>query len=323
MLLIIDNDESFAEFLLEMAHENGFKAVIADAGAEGIALANRHRIDAITLDIRLPVIDGWRVLDRLKNDLETRHIPVYLITDRGGRRARHSARRYRRSRQADQGEGVARRGFSTPSETCSTSANKELAPAGPWTIGTAVLTSHAVPRGRGRPDPCRAVLRGGGPRAPSTSSASTASWSDVCAGIRSLRPWRRLSGSAARGRSPCMRLHARPVSTEADGVLRPAGSRLAAVKRARTRRPAGSTRRPSSSTCSSAKLPEDAREQLARLYSNSVLAGKKVLIVDDDIRNIFAITSVLERAEHARRPGGDRPGRRSRSSRTPTASTSS
>src|SRR5206468_6114527 len=80
VLLIIDNDEGFARFLLEMAHENGFKAVIAMQGAEGIALAHRHRIDAITLDIRLPVIDGWRVLDRLKNDLDTRHIPVYLIT---------------------------------------------------------------------------------------------------------------------------------------------------------------------------------------------------------------------------------------------------
>ena len=80
VLLIIDNDESFAGFLLEMAHENGFKAVIATQGAEGIALARRHRIDAITLDIRLPVMDGWRVLDRLKNDLETRHLPVYLIS---------------------------------------------------------------------------------------------------------------------------------------------------------------------------------------------------------------------------------------------------
>src|SRR6185295_11079876 len=80
VLLIIDNDESFARFLLEMAHENGFKGIVATQGSEGIALAHRHRIDAVTLDIRLPVIDGWRVLDRLKNDLETRHIPVYLIT---------------------------------------------------------------------------------------------------------------------------------------------------------------------------------------------------------------------------------------------------
>src|SRR5207247_9403807 len=45
------------------------------------------------------------------------------------------------------------------------------------------------------------------------------------------------------------------------------------------------------------QLAEGTREQLRRLYSNSVLAGKKVLIVDDDIRNIFAITSVLERQE--------------------------
>src|SRR5206468_6017015 len=107
VLLIIDNDEGFARFLLEMAHENGFKAVIAMQGAEGIALAHRHRIDAITLDIRLPVIDGWRVLDRLKNDLDTRHIPVYLITTEEDA-ARALSRCGRRPCQADQGEGDAR-----------------------------------------------------------------------------------------------------------------------------------------------------------------------------------------------------------------------
>src|SRR5262249_35418555 len=80
VLLIVDNDENFARFLLDMAHEHGFKALVATQGADAITLAQTHRVDAITLDIQLPVIDGWRVLDRLKNDLRTRHIPIYVIT---------------------------------------------------------------------------------------------------------------------------------------------------------------------------------------------------------------------------------------------------
>src|SRR5262249_7112152 len=80
VLLIVDNDENFARFLLDMAHDNGFKGVVATQGAEALSLAQQYRIDAITLDIQLPMIDGWRVLDRLKRDLGTRHVPVYVIT---------------------------------------------------------------------------------------------------------------------------------------------------------------------------------------------------------------------------------------------------
>ena len=63
-----------------MARENGFKAVVAPRGAAALTLAREIKPHAITLDINLPDIDGWRVLDRLKDDLATRHIPVQLIT---------------------------------------------------------------------------------------------------------------------------------------------------------------------------------------------------------------------------------------------------
>ena len=63
-----------------IAHEHGFKAVVASRGATAIALARDLTPAAITLDINLPDIDGWRVLDRLKDDPATRHIPVQIIT---------------------------------------------------------------------------------------------------------------------------------------------------------------------------------------------------------------------------------------------------
>ncbi|MGD0816183.1 MAG: HAMP domain-containing protein [Verrucomicrobiota bacterium] len=79
-LLIVENDTGFAQFLLEVAHENGFKGIIAPRGADALSLARERKFDAITLDINLSDIDGWRVLARLKDDSETRHIPVHIIT---------------------------------------------------------------------------------------------------------------------------------------------------------------------------------------------------------------------------------------------------
>jgi signal transduction histidine kinase/CheY-like chemotaxis protein/HAMP domain-containing protein len=86
-LLIVDNDENFARFLLDMAHEFGFKGIVTARGAEAVSLVRERKPDAVTLDIQLPDIDGWRVLDRLKSDPGTRHTPVYVITteEDGGR----------------------------------------------------------------------------------------------------------------------------------------------------------------------------------------------------------------------------------------------
>ncbi len=80
VLLIIEDDATFAKILLDTARKNGFKSVVAGTGKTGFELACQLKPDGITLDLHLPDTDGWVVLDRLKTTAETRHIPVHIIT---------------------------------------------------------------------------------------------------------------------------------------------------------------------------------------------------------------------------------------------------
>ena len=79
-MLIVEDDINFAKVILDMARENAFKGVVTTTGDSALVLAKRFIPDAITLDIKLPDTDGWVVLDRLKHDPNTRHIPVHIIS---------------------------------------------------------------------------------------------------------------------------------------------------------------------------------------------------------------------------------------------------
>ncbi len=85
VVLIIEDDSELARTELEVARERGFKGIVALRGDSGLALAHEFKPDAIILDMKLPVMDGWTVLDHLKHHPETRHIPVHIVSGANGR----------------------------------------------------------------------------------------------------------------------------------------------------------------------------------------------------------------------------------------------
>jgi CheY-like chemotaxis protein len=85
VVLIVENDIAFARVLLDALREQGCKGLVASQGAGALALARDYMPDAITLDIVLSDMDGWRVMDRLKRDLTTRHIPICVVSTEDAR----------------------------------------------------------------------------------------------------------------------------------------------------------------------------------------------------------------------------------------------
>lgn len=79
-ILIIEDDKKFASILLELAHEKGYKCLIAENGLIGIKLAMKYKPDAILLDIGLPDISGWKVVEKLKENKKTKNISVHVIS---------------------------------------------------------------------------------------------------------------------------------------------------------------------------------------------------------------------------------------------------
>jgi CheY-like chemotaxis protein/HAMP domain-containing protein/putative methionine-R-sulfoxide reductase with GAF domain len=79
-ILIMEDDVDFSKVLLEFVHERNYKGIIAHQGNIGLSYARHYKPDAIILDMKLPVVDGSEVLTKLKNDPELRHIPVQIIS---------------------------------------------------------------------------------------------------------------------------------------------------------------------------------------------------------------------------------------------------
>lgn len=80
ILLIVEDDNNFANVLLDMAHERNFKAIIANDGNDGLRLAEEFVPSAIIMNMQLPGMDGWSVLSKIKSNDKLSHIPVHVMS---------------------------------------------------------------------------------------------------------------------------------------------------------------------------------------------------------------------------------------------------
>jgi HAMP domain-containing protein/signal transduction histidine kinase/DNA-binding response OmpR family regulator len=294
VLLIVENDLPFARLMLDVAHEKGFKALATSFGAAALAMTREYKPDAITLDICLPDIDGWRVLERLKSDTSTRHIPVYVISteeaaERGARLgakgilAKPIQNRHTLDQTLDQIKLFVSRSVKdllvvTPDPLKGERIREVI---GNGDIQTTMVTSghDALAVLQERQVDCLVV----DPQLPDMTAASFAE---------------EMQRELALGDCPVI-IYADPNGPSEDTY------RLNTLAPNLNFKYVHSPERLLDETVSSlhyavAKLPEPKRALLEQLQQqDKMLAGKKALIVDDDIRNIFALTSVLERHQMA------------------------
>jgi len=289
VVLLIDNDDNFARFLLDLAHEHGFKAIVTAHGANAIALAYEYEPDAITLDLHLPDMDGWRVLDRLKNEARTRHIPVSVIsTDEEAERSlqlgalRVVAKPIKTKEVLDDLFVAIRRYFGQPrrqllfvSADASSGDIAQMLSGCGVDLVTCEGGKEALERLSGLDVHCLVVDQ----KLPDMTGLALAET---------------VVQHADRAPFPILIYAPDDLRAEDDTTLRRLGRRWPVL---RLRSPDRLLDRASLFLhLALDALPQAQGRMIKELHeTDTVLAGRKVLVVDDDIRNIFALTSVLER----------------------------
>ncbi len=289
IILIVEDDPHYARVVADLARDNGFKALISARGADALALAREYRPTAISLDVFLPDMLGWTVLSQLKQDPETRHIPVQIVT-----------------LEEDWRHGLARGAFAFVTKPTTTEG---LASA------LARIKAFAEPRRK------RLLVVEDNP-AEQLSIAELLGHDDVDISI--IGTGEEALESLLRNPADCMVLDLRlpdmsgfevleriaaeeklrdlPVVVFTGRELSPdEDARLHSVARSVVVKGVESPERLLDETALFlhrvvSDLPPEMQRMLERLHSSDEdLVGRTVLLVDDDARNIFALSSVLER----------------------------
>jgi HAMP domain-containing protein/signal transduction histidine kinase/DNA-binding response OmpR family regulator len=288
LLLIVENDIAFARFLLDTARERGFKGLVTSLGAAALALAREYKPTAITLDIFLPDIDGWRVLERLKNDIAIRHIPVHVVsTEEAGQRSLQAGARRFVAKPIQSKEVLDRLLDDMKSYAGRDGGSLLVVEPDPERLS---LIEHAI---SGAED-IEVISAGDAQAAAKALSEREIDCVIVDARAAGLAHelFFRADGEPA-GAPPII------VFGEGNDPTREDPQWARWAKTHIVRRVESLDRLLDQSTLllhrDAGKLPQSHRRMLEDLYqSNKSLAGKKVLVVDDDMRNIFALASVLE-----------------------------
>jgi HAMP domain-containing protein/CheY-like chemotaxis protein/GAF domain-containing protein len=289
VLLIVEDDPHYARIIVDLAHDQGLKVLVAMRGADALALAREYLPTAVSLDVFLPDMLGWSVLNQLKQDPMTRHIPVQVVT-----------------LDEDRQHGLARGAFSFVNKPSSTqdldaalSRIKDFVqprrrrllivednPAEQLSIGE--LLGH---------DDIDLITVGTGTEALKALEADPPDCIVLDLRLPDMSGFDLLEALRDRPEVadiPVVVFTGRELSAEEDAQLHTL-ARSVVVKGVE------SPERLLDETALFlhrviTNLPEDKQRMIERLHSSDEdLVGKAVLLVDDDARNIFALSSVLER----------------------------
>ncbi len=289
VLLMVEDDSHYGRVLRDLAHDKGFKVIVAMRGAEALALAREYHPTAVSLDVFLPDMLGWTVLNHLKQDPSTRHIPVQMLT-----------------MDEDRHHGLSRGAFSFVTKPTTTEG-----------LDAALLRikEYSAPRRK------RLLIVEDNP-AEQLSVKELLGYDDidvqvVATGAEALELMKHESFDCAvldlrlpdmSGFEVLEQLRDDPTLSDLPVVvftgkqLSPEeDARLHTLARSVVVKDVESPERLLDETALFlhrvvADLPAEKQNMLDRLHrSDEALVGKRVLVVDDDVRNIFALSSVLER----------------------------
>ncbi|ANL31491.1 sensor histidine kinase/response regulator hybrid protein (plasmid) [Rhizobium phaseoli] len=289
VLLVVEDDAHYARVLVDLARDNGFKVLVAMRGSDALTLAQEYKPSAISLDIFLPDMLGWTVLSQLKQNPQTRHIPVQII-----------------SLDEDRQHGLTRGAFAFMSK-----------PTTPEGLGKALsrLRAYAEPRRKQlllvEDDEAERLSVTALLGHDDIDITSVGSGSEALAALRrnsadcvvldlslpdmsGFEVLEQIRDDVEIGEVPVVVFTGRELSAEEDATLH-SMARSVVVKGVE------SPERLLDETALFlhrvvADLPAAKQATLQELHSSDEdLVGETVLLVDDDARNIFALSSVLER----------------------------
>ena len=289
ILLIVEDDKKFSDILFDLAHQNGFKVLRATEGETALRLAREYRPDAITLDLRLPDVDGWHVLEQLKQDAQTRHIPVHIISveEERLRGLQHGALDFltkpMTSAALTDALGKIRRFIERPlKQLLVVEDNEHERKAIVEFIGNGDVKTTAVANAQ-------------------QALAAMEQCAFDCVVLDLMLPGELGFELLETIRRQPERRHIPVIVYTAKDLSPQEQDRVNALAEGVVLKETHSLERLLDQTALflhriTSNLPEDKRRMLEKLYrSDTALKDKKVLVVDDDMRNIFALTSLLER----------------------------
>jgi len=289
VLLIVEDDIHYASILCDLSRAEGFKVLVALRGAEALALAREFHPTAISLDVSLPDMLGWTVLNHLKQDTSTRHIPVQMLTmdEDWHHGLSHGAFAFVTKPTTNEGlvAAVGRiREYSKPRRKRLLVIEDEPAQQ----VSIRALLGH---------DDIDVTVVSTG--AGALAAVEEKQFDCVVLDLRlpdmtGFDLLERLGQTKLGNELPVVVFTGKDLSPEED-------ARLHMLARSVIVKDVESPERLLDETALFlhrvvSDLPEEKQKMLDRLHrSDEALVGRKVLIVDDDVRNIFALSSVLER----------------------------